>query len=79
MWNVVRSRMRLKEIQREREREREVCVYRGESVEGKPDGGELTPAKLSLSDVTTTGERIADPDGVITTFAVRIEAFFFSF
>lgn len=54
-------------------------AYRGESVVGKPDGGELTPAKLSLSDVTTGGERIADPDGVITTFAVRIEAFFFTF
>ena len=54
-------------------------MYRGESVVGKPDGGELTPAKLSLSDVTTGGERIADPDGVITTFAVRIEAFFFTF
>ena len=63
-------------LMKSREREE---AYRGESVVGKPDGGELTPAELSLSDVTTTGERVADPDGVVSTFAVRIEAFLFTF
>lgn len=61
------------------EKEKKRDAYRGEGIVGKPNGGELTPTKLSLGDVTTTGKRIADPDGVITTFPVSIETLFFSF
>lgn len=49
-------------------------TYRGSRVVSKPDGGELAPTELPLRDVPTSGERIADSDGVVASFAVGVGA-----
>ena len=47
--------------------------YRGRGVVGEPDGGEVTPAELSLSDVATSVELISHSDGVVASFPVRVD------
>ena len=49
-------------------------TYRRGGIVGEPDGGELAPAKLPLSDVATAVKVIADPDGVIASFPIGIDA-----
>lgn len=48
--------------------------YRGASIISEPDGGELTPTELSLSDITAAGEMIADPHSMVPSFPVRIDS-----
>lgn len=49
-------------------------TYRGAGVISEPDGGELTPAELSLGDIAAAGEMIADPDGVVPSLPIRIDS-----
>lgn len=49
-------------------------TYGGFGVVGEPDGGELTPAELALSDVTAGVESIADADSVVASLAIGIVA-----
>lgn len=48
--------------------------YGGTSIISEPDGGELTPAELPLSNITATGEMIADPHSMVPSFPVRIDS-----
>ena len=42
-------------------------------IVSEPDGGELAPTELPLGYVPAAGELIADSDGVVPSFPVRIE------
>ena len=64
----------LHEISRERERREKESTDRGGGVVGEPDGGELTPTELPLSDVATTVKLIADSDGVVASLPVGIDS-----
>lgn len=49
-------------------------AYRGGGVVCEPDGGELTPTQLPLSHVSAAGELIADPNSMVSSFSVRVDA-----
>ena len=48
-------------------------AYRVGGIISEPDGGELTPTQFSLSYISAAGELIADPDGVVPSFSVRVD------
>lgn len=49
-------------------------TYRSFSIVSKPDGGELTPTQFPLRYVPAAAELIADSDGVVPSFPVRVES-----
>lgn len=49
-------------------------AYLGSGVIGEPYGGEMTPPELPLGDVAPAGELIADPDRMVSTLAVGVDA-----
>lgn len=53
--------------------------YRWSSIICEPNGGEFSPSEFSLSDVSSSGEGIPDPDRMISSFSVWIDSFIFIF
>lgn len=53
--------------------------YGWSSIISEPNGREFSPAKFSLSDISSTGKWITDSDGMISSFSVRIDSFIFIF
>lgn len=60
-------------MKRERNERRRGRTYRGSSIVSEPDSGKLTPTELPLSYVASGVEGIANPNGMVSAFSVRVD------